>query len=144
MNIHKTIVMVSLLVFAAALLSSVAAPRMQGDAIPKLIVFIVVSVVLVYVSRASLRLPRSHGFYRFFAWEAILGLTLLVLDTWFFDPFSWHQIISWWLLAVSLLLAIHGVHLLRGIGKQDIRRDDTPMLEFEKKLASIVGGRYRI
>ena len=46
----------------------------------KLFVFVVVSAVIVYVSRASLRVPRSHGFYRFFAWEVILALTLLNLD----------------------------------------------------------------
>jgi protein-S-isoprenylcysteine O-methyltransferase Ste14 len=112
---------------------------MQGGAMPKLIVF----VLLAYVSRASLRLPRSHGFYRFFAWEAILGLTLLELDLWFFDPFSWHQIISWLLLAVSLPLAIHGARLLSRIGKQDTRRDDTPMLQFEKTTTLVTVGAYR-
>ena len=47
------------------------------------------------------RQPRSHGFYRFFAWEAILGLFLLNVDFWFRDPFAWYQIIAWTLLFAS-------------------------------------------
>ena len=41
--------------------------------IVKLACFLLGTVCLVYVSRASLATPRSHGFYRFFAWVAILG-----------------------------------------------------------------------
>ena len=33
----------------------------------KIILFIAGSAVIVFVSRASLRALRSHGFYRFFA-----------------------------------------------------------------------------
>jgi hypothetical protein len=43
----------------------------------RLIAFGVLSVWLGYVSRKSLRVPGSHGFYRFFAWEIILALFLL-------------------------------------------------------------------
>ena len=96
-----------------------------------LLIFFVGSAVIVYVSRASLRVPRSHGFYRFLAWETILALTALNLTSWFYNPFSWHQLISWFLLVVSLFLVIHAVRLLKQMGKQDARRDDSPMLEFE-------------
>jgi len=109
----------------------------------KLPVFVIASAILVYVSRASLRTPRSHGFYRFFAWEAILALTLLNLDDWFRHPLAWHQLISWPLLVVSLFLVIHGVQLLKQVGKQDPRRDDAPMLEFEKTTTLITAGAYR-
>lgn len=34
----------------------------------RVILFGTLSAALVYVSRASLKIPRSHGFYRFFAW----------------------------------------------------------------------------
>jgi len=44
-----------------------------------LTVFAAVSGFLLYVSRKSLFLPRSHGFWRFFAWESILALLLLNL-----------------------------------------------------------------
>jgi len=44
----------------------------------KLIVFTLATLGIIYVSRLSLRHPRSHGFYRFFAWEAILALFLFI------------------------------------------------------------------
>jgi len=109
----------------------------------KLLVFVIASAMLVYVSRVSLRDPRSHGFYRFFAWEATLALILLNLDGWFRDPLSWHQLISWPLLVVSLFLVIHGVQLLKQAGKQDPRRDDAPMFEFEKTTTLVTAGAYR-
>ncbi len=49
----------------------------------KIIAFVVLSLVLVFISRSSLRAPRSHGFYRFFAWEFILALFLLNANVWF-------------------------------------------------------------
>jgi protein-S-isoprenylcysteine O-methyltransferase Ste14 len=106
-------------------------------------VFVIASAILVYVSRASLCDPRSHGFYRFFAWEAMLALTLLNLDRWFRDPLAWHQLVSWPLLLVSLFLVIHGVQLLKQAGRQDPRRDDAPMLEFEKTTTLVTDGAYR-
>ena len=109
----------------------------------RLLVFVVASAILVIVSRVSLRDPRSHGFYRFFAWEAILALTLLNLDGWFRDPFSWHQLISWSLLMISLFLVIHGVRLLKHMGQADSRRDDAPMLDFEKTTRLVTAGAYR-
>jgi len=106
-------------------------------------VFLLATAGLGYVSRASLREPRSHGFYRFFAWEAILALALLNVDFWFRDPLSWHQIISWLLLVASGFLVIYGVLLLKKAGKQDSQRNDSPMLEFEKTTTLVATGVYR-
>jgi protein-S-isoprenylcysteine O-methyltransferase Ste14 len=111
--------------------------------IVKLVCFLVATVGLVYVSRASLAVPRSHGFFRFFAWEAILGLALLNIDVWFRDPFSWHQLISWILLLASAFLVIAGVRLLRQMGKPDAQRDDVPMVAFEKTTTLVTKGAYR-
>ena len=106
-------------------------------------IFLLATAGLGYVSRASLRKPRSHGFYRFFAWEAILALALVNIEVWFRDPLSWHQIISWVSLVISGFLVIHGVQLLRTIGKQSSQRDDSPMLAFEKTTALVTTGAYR-
>ena len=106
-------------------------------------IFLFVTLGLAYVSRASLLHPRSHGFYRFFAWEAILVLMLVNLNGWFRDPFSWHQLISWFLLAVSLFLVIHGALLLKRLGKADIQRDDASLLDFEKTTSIVTVGIYR-
>jgi protein-S-isoprenylcysteine O-methyltransferase Ste14 len=114
-----------------------------GVLVDKVVVFVGATVGLATVSRASLRDARSHGFYRFFAWEAILVLGLLNLDVWFRDPASWHQIVSWCLLLVSLFLVIHGVHLLRRIGKPDERREDDTLVGFERTTVLVAEGAYR-
>jgi protein-S-isoprenylcysteine O-methyltransferase Ste14 len=108
----------------------------------KLVVFVVATTGLAYMSRASLVNPRSHGFYRFFAWETILALALLNVDVWFRDPFSWHQLISWFSLIVSAFLVIHGVHLLRQIGKPDPQRDEVPLIAFERTTTLVTVGAY--
>jgi len=53
----------------------------------RLIIFGVVSAGSLFLSWGSLRDFRSHGFFRFFAFESILGLFLLNVTYWFRDPF---------------------------------------------------------
>jgi protein-S-isoprenylcysteine O-methyltransferase Ste14 len=83
----------------------------------RLIIFIVISVGFIVWSWPFLRDPRSHGFFRFFAFEATVALILLNVMQWFQNPFSAHQIVSWILLATCLFLAAHGFYLLGTIGK---------------------------
>ena len=110
----------------------------------KLIAFIVLSFGFIYISRASLRAPRSHGFYRFFAWEFILALFLLNMDHWFRNLLVWHQIVSWFLLVVSILPLIFGVHSLATRGKPvRHRQDDNHLLTFEKTTALVTTGLYQ-
>jgi len=109
----------------------------------KVIVFIVASVGIAWVSWPSLRDFRSHGFYRFFAFESILALVLLNLDYWFYKPFSPHQIISWLLLIVSLFLVIHGFQLLHRVGKPDSERNDPSLVGIEKTTELVTVGVYR-
>ncbi len=109
----------------------------------KLVIFVVVSAVFVTISRASLPAPRSHGFYRFWAWECILGLFLLNVEVWFRDPFSMSQLVSWLLLIVATVLVIYGVYWLRRIGQPDDTREGAPLLAFEKTTTLVVEGIYR-
>jgi protein-S-isoprenylcysteine O-methyltransferase Ste14 len=81
------------------------------------LIFAAGSTVILWSSWRPLRQPGSHGFYRFFAWEAILGLFALNLREWFTNPLAWHQLISWFLLFASLIPVIYGVLLLRQVGK---------------------------
>jgi protein-S-isoprenylcysteine O-methyltransferase Ste14 len=108
----------------------------------KLIIFVAASAVVVYISRFSLRGLRTHGFYRFFAWEAILILALLNVDYWFYKPLTLPQVISWPLLFISLYLVIHGFRLLRKIGKPDDRRDGVSLIGVEKTTVLVTGGAY--
>lgn len=116
---------------------------MEGLTVTKGAAFLLGTVGLVAVSRASLAAPRSHGFYRFFAWEAILGMAVLDIAVWFRDPFSWHQLISWPLLVVSAVLVVVGTGLLRQRGELDPHRDDLPLVGVEKTTRLITSGVYR-
>jgi len=110
----------------------------------KIVLFGVASAGIVYISRASLRAPRSHGFYRFFAWEAILALLLLNVEYWFWNPFSLQQILSWIFLIASAFLVVHAVHLLRHIGKPTAQRsEDEASIGFEKTTQLVVVGAYK-
>ena len=92
------------------------------------IIFILGSALIIWISIPSLRQPGSHGFYRFFAWEIILGMFVLALRSWFVHPFAWYQIISWILLIASLVPIIYGVFLLRTVGKPTDELEATTQL----------------
>ncbi len=109
----------------------------------KLIAFVAVSVSLIYISRGSLRAPRSHGFYRFFAWEFIVALFLLNMDAWFRNPFSWYQLISWFLLIVCIIPLAFGINSLVSRGKPAKHRLTEPqLLAFEKTTTLVNTGIY--
>ena len=109
----------------------------------QVVVFLIASAGIIWVSRSALLDFRSHGFYRFFAWEAILALILLNLDRWFYRPFSLHQLLSWPLLIASLFLVIDGFRLLRLVGQPDDARDDPSLIGIEKTTTLVTVGAYR-
>ena len=94
----------------------------------KLIIFSVVSLGVVLLSWESLHKRRSHGFYRFFAFESILGLFLINIDYWFHEPFSAFQVVSWLLLLLSLVMVVPGFYLLRTAGRPKSGIENTTVL----------------
>ncbi len=70
------------------------------------IVFVVGSAPIIFISRRSLLKPAHHGFWRFFVFELCFALVCRGLPTWFADPFIARQLVSWPLLALSILLAV--------------------------------------
>jgi protein-S-isoprenylcysteine O-methyltransferase Ste14 len=109
----------------------------------ELIAYAALSAVLIYISRASLRASHSHGFYRFFALEFITALYILNIDVWFLDPFSWNQLVSWFLLIVYLIPLAFGIRSLRAQGKPVVQRDSEPqLLAFEKTSTLVTTGIY--
>ena len=107
----------------------------------KLLVFAVLSVALAYISRFSLRLPRSHGFHRFFAWEFILALFLINMDVWFQSPVAWFQLTSWFLLCTSLVLLVQGIQLLTSEGRPaGNHRGETHLYAFERTSSLVTTG----
>lgn len=87
-----------------------------------------VSTGIVYLSWDSLSNPRSHGFYRFFAFESILILILVNVDNWFMSPLSFLQIISWILLLTSAVLAVHGFYMIEKFGQPNGNIENTTNL----------------
>lgn len=99
--------------------------------------------VIFWVSRRALKSPQSHGFYRFFAWEAILILFVLNVNYWIIDPLSLHQIIAWTLLVISLVPLIWGVRLFRQLGQVDPSRSNDPsLIGIEKTTRLVTTGVY--
>ena len=110
----------------------------------KISVFIIATIFLVYISRASLTSLRSHGFYRFFAWECILILFLLNVNDWFKNPFAWNQIIAWILLFGCIIPLVFGVRSLTSRGKPAAKRGgDDSLLAFEKTTQLVTTGIYK-
>ncbi|HSQ77018.1 MAG TPA: DUF1295 domain-containing protein [Bacteroidota bacterium] len=109
----------------------------------RLVVFLLATVFLAFVSRGPLRNPRSHGFYRFFAWEAIVALILVNVPMWFANPLSALQMLSWVLLGLSLVLLGPGVYQLFVRGRPSAHREDDTLLAFEKTSALVTSGLYR-
>ena len=106
------------------------------------VVFAAGSVLIVWVSRRSLLHPASHGFYRFFAFEAILASVVLNAPHWFVDPFGPRQLVSWFLLIVSVVLVVAGVVLIRQSGsRQPI--EGSPTFNWENTEGLVTTGVYR-
>lgn len=85
--------------------------------VARILVFVAFSVANAAHSWRWLANPRVHGFYRFFAFESLCALVIIQSTHWFTDPFALQQLLSWFLLAGSLLLAIHGFWLLHVLGR---------------------------
>lgn len=107
------------------------------------IAFLILSIPVVLLSLQSMRNKKSHGFYRFFSWEAMLVLLVFKIKYWFTDPFSLHQILSWIFLFSSLALVISGVIMLKKKGKQKSGRDSENLFAFEKTSELVQSGIYR-
>jgi protein-S-isoprenylcysteine O-methyltransferase Ste14 len=107
-----------------------------------ILLFVIGTIPIVLVSWKSLLHIPSHGFYRFFAWEILLGLLLLNIRGWFQNPFAWYHVISWILLFASLGIVIQGMRLLREVGKPDSTRSDPALLGMEKTARLVTVGLY--
>ena len=107
-------------------------------------IFILGSIVLTIISWKALHHPDSHGFYRFFAWEAILGLVVINIPKWFSNWTAWYQIISWFLLLACIVPLVFGVESLRKRGKPGKEeRPDPQLMSFERTTQLVTDGIYR-
>ena len=109
----------------------------------KIILFVLLTIPLIIISRRALFEFRSHGFYRFFSWECIIALFVLNYEQWFKDPFSVTQVISWLMLIISLYLVISGALLLWKARKPGVVRTDEKLFRFERTTELVTSGIYK-
>lgn len=107
-------------------------------------IFIAASAAFALLTRRSLLVPRSHGFYRFFAFELLLALALLNVPNWFRDPFSTPQLASWAVLIASTGLAIEAFRLFLKVGKPARGVGHDTNVWFENTTTLVTIGIYRL
>jgi len=101
------------------------------------------SIAIVWISRRSLRHPRTHGFSRIFAFEATLVLLVLNLPHWFDRPLATRQIVAWLLLLASLVFVVWSVLLLRRLGRPTPPPEDSALIGWEHTSDLVTAGVYR-
>ena len=109
----------------------------------RIAIFLSISAAIAAFSRRSLAHPRSHGFYRFFAFELLTGLVVLNAPVWFTNPLSAAQVVSWSLGAASIALAVEGFRLLRIVGRPSSKAGSATDLGFERTTRLVTVGAYR-
>ena len=107
------------------------------------LIFTVLSIPLIIISRKSLSDFKSHGFYRFFGWEGVLWLLVINYRYWFVNPFSAVQIVSWVLLFYALVLVIFGFVYMKKMGKPKAERQGEELYPFEKTTELIQTGVFK-
>ncbi len=105
--------------------------------------FVIVSTILVGFSWRVLGNPKSHGFYRFFAFESILGLMVLNEPYWFDEPTSLLHLISWFLLILSVIFVVQALILFKRFGGNNERQDTPENFAFENTANLVEDGLYR-
>jgi protein-S-isoprenylcysteine O-methyltransferase Ste14 len=108
-----------------------------------LIIFIIISVPVIFYSWRPLIKLNTHGFFRFFSWECIAWLLASNYSFWFENLFSANQIISWLLLFASIYVVLAGVNMLKKAGKASVERQDKELYAFEKTTELVDTGIYK-
>jgi len=107
-----------------------------------IIAIVIGSFLILWWSRKSLLHPSSHGFPRFFVFEAILVLVVLNAQHWFTHPLGIQQIVSWLLLIISIILVVWGVVLLHHHGGSRPTTEGSPEFEWENTSRLVTTGIY--
>jgi protein-S-isoprenylcysteine O-methyltransferase Ste14 len=109
----------------------------------QILVFSLGTILIIVISRKSLRNFKIHGFYRFFVFEAALALIVLNMPFWFREPFSFQQILSWIILFLSLYPLFQSVTLLKKFGGSKERKIDSANYNFENTAILVKEGIYK-
>ncbi|OFX20182.1 MAG: hypothetical protein A2041_09275 [Bacteroidetes bacterium GWA2_31_9b] len=109
----------------------------------KIIIFLVLSIPVIALSRKTLFDVKSHGFYRFFAWECMVWLLVSNYKYWFENPFSILQIFSWLFLIFGAYLVIAGFMEIQKNGKAEKSREAESLYQFEKTTELVDTGIFK-
>ncbi|HDS17064.1 MAG TPA: isoprenylcysteine carboxylmethyltransferase family protein [Proteobacteria bacterium] len=107
------------------------------------LIFTICTLFFLRFSWRSLGNPASHGFYRFFVLEGLLGLILRNHPHWFKNPFAPQQLFSWLLLLASIFFVLHSLQLLKEHGGQSERTTMPENHAFENTVELVEKGLYR-
>jgi protein-S-isoprenylcysteine O-methyltransferase Ste14 len=108
------------------------------------VIFLLGSLGFILLSRQALARPYSHGFPRFFAFEALLGMVVRNARNWLVKPYSLPQIISWILLLLAAYLVMHGFWCLHKYGASKHAAQEADRLGPEKTTRMVTEGPYRM
>lgn len=109
----------------------------------RVIIFALLALTVVAVSRRTMFDVRSHGFYRMVSWLCIAWLLAANCRVWFDYPFSVRQLFSWAFLIISVYLVVAGVIMLKKTGKPQNTRDEKSLYNFERTTELIDRGIFR-
>ena len=84
--------------------------------------FIILSIIIIILSRRVIFKFSSHGFYRLLGWECLAWICINNYRYWFVNPFSSTQLISWIFLIYAGIIVLSGIYSLFTKGKMDSLR----------------------
>ena len=106
-------------------------------------IFVIGTIIILFVSKKSLGDFKAHGFYRFFVFEFTLLLVALNIPFWISKPFSPLQILSWIFLTFSLYPLTASVYLLKKLGGPRKRDEQSANFKFENTTRLVADGIYK-
>ena len=106
----------------------------------KILVFLMLSLPLVYLSWRSLFSLDKHGLYRFVTWESILWIVVQNYQYLLVEQFNARLLVSSLLLVTSALLVIWASVVMRREGRVSQQREDETLFGFEKTTALVTVG----
>lgn len=108
-----------------------------------LVGYVCSALALTWLSRKPLRIPGSHGFYRFFAWQGMLMLIVIKNGELGIPLFTMPPAVVSLLMYTSLALVVAGVWGLRKFGKLSPARNDAGLYGFERTTRLVTKGVFR-
>jgi protein-S-isoprenylcysteine O-methyltransferase Ste14 len=109
----------------------------------KVVIFCILSLPLLTLSRRTLFSLKNHGLYRLVVFECILWLAIQNYRYLLVEEFDLQQLISSAFMIASLVLVLSAVFEMRRKGRASKQRHDRTLLNFEKTTVLIESGIFK-